>query len=98
MTVGSGEEEKSTSVPDIRSRLLMLRNACRRGDFLGWTRESCEWFEMNGIVRRLYISDGLAVNAHEDSCLGNGLDSISISGRGVSAMIDLFDTDVRFFR
>ncbi len=81
----------------VHSRLIMFREGSRHHDFLGWTRESCQWFEMNGIVRRLYISDGLAVNAHEDSYLGNGLDSISISGRGVSAMIDLFDTDVRFF-
>lgn len=96
MTIGSGEAGRSPCVPDIRFRLLMLRNACRRGDFLGWTRESCEWFEMNGMVRRLYIGDGLAVNAHEDEFLGSGLDSVSVSGRGVSMMLNLFDSDVAF--
>ena len=96
MTIGSGEAGRSPCVPDIRSRLLMLRNACRRGDFLGWTRESCEWFEMNGMVRRLYMGDGLAVNAHEDEFLGSDLDSVSVSGRGVSMMLNLFDSDVAF--
>lgn len=97
MTVGYGEAGRPSSVPDLRSRLLMLRNACRRGDFLGWTRESCQWFETNGMVRRLYMGDGLAVNAHEDEFLGNGLDSVSVSGRGVNMMLNLFDSDVAFY-
>ena len=97
MTVGYGEERRPSSVPDLRSRLLMLRNACRHGDFLGWTRESCQWFETNGMVRRLYMGDGLAVNAHEDEFLGNGLDSVSVSGRGVSMVLNLFDSDVAFY-
>ena len=83
--------------PVLVDRLRMLREGCRHHDFLGWTRESCEWFEMNGMVRRLYMGDGLAVNAHEDEFLGSGLDSVSVSGRGVSMILDVSDADLGFF-
>ena len=72
----------------IHRRLLMLKKACRRGDFEGWARESRHWFEMDGMVRRLYMGDGLAVNAHEDGFFGHGIDSISVSGTGVNIVLD----------
>ena len=81
----------------IHGRLLMLGNGCRCHDYGGWTRESCQWFEMNGMVRRLYIGDGLAVNAHEDRFLGDGIDSISVSGRGVNIMLNVDGTGIAFF-
>ena len=81
----------------IHRRLLMLKKACRRGDFEGWARESRHWFEMDGMVRRLYMGDGLAVNAHEDGFFGHGIDSISVSGTGVNIVLDIPDTDIGFF-
>ena len=82
--------------PTFGDRMSMFRRGFEDHDFLGWTHESCGWFEMGGLVRRLYMGDGLAVNAHEDDYFGNDLDALSVSGRGVDIMMDVLNSDVVF--
>ena len=82
--------------PTFGDRMSMFHRGFEDHDFLGWTRESCGWFEMGGLVRRLYMGDGLAVNAHEDDYFGNDLDALSVSGRGVDIMMDVLNSDVVF--